>query len=116
MSSHRLWKFRVRHILEAIRKVENYTAGLDASGLAATPMALDAVIRNFQVIGEASRNVPDKVKEANPQVPWLKMERMRHVLVHDYNRVDVEVVWRTIQEDLPPLVPLLERLLEESEE
>lgn len=116
MSSHRLWKFRVRHILEAIRKVHSYTAGLDASGLAGSPMVLDAVIRNFQVIGDASRNVPVKVKKANPQVPWLRMERMRQVLVHDYDRVDAEVVWRTIQEDLPPVVPLLERLLEESEE
>lgn len=112
MSSSRRWKYRIRHILQAIQKIEQYTAGMDRDALAVDSKTLDAVIRNFQVIGEASRRVPGRVKEAHPRLPWAHMERMRHVLVHDYDRVHVGIVWDTIQNDLPPLVPRLEELLQ----
>ncbi len=76
---------------------------------------MDAVIRNFQVIGEAARKVPDDVQQAHYEIPWSLMQGMRHVLVHDYDAVKLDVVWRTIQESLPPLVEPLKKLLEEPE-
>jgi uncharacterized protein with HEPN domain len=116
MSSGRRWKFRVKHILEALGKIQQYTNNMDLAQLTADSMALDAVIRNFQVIGEASRAIPEHVKRAHPEVPWSPMEKMRHVIVHDYDRVDVGIVWDTVKKDLPSPVPLLERLLEEEGE
>ena len=111
MPSRRLWVFRIRHILDAIERVRVYTEGVDLERFSANPMVVDAVIRNFQVIGEASRLVPEEVQSSHPEIPWRDMQKMRHVLVHDYDRVDHEKVWLTIQEDLPPLVGQLRKLV-----
>jgi len=111
MSSGRLWDFRVKHILEAIERIQAYTKGLNLERFSTDQMLIDAVIRNFQVIGEAARLVPGDVQSAHPEIPWRDMQRMRHVLVHDYDRVDIEKVWLTIHEDLPPLIEPLKRLL-----
>lgn len=114
MSQVREWRFRLRHILDAIAKIQRYTAGMSEADLAANEMALDAVIRNFQVIGEAARSIPADVKSANPHIPWSDMEKMRHVLVHAYDKIDVPTVWRTIQNDISPLLDQLWKLLEDN--
>lgn len=71
---------------------------------------VDAVIRNFLVIGEATRHVPDHVHASAAEIPWKLMEGMRHVLVHDYDAVRLDTVWQTVREDLPPLVAPLRQL------
>lgn len=111
MSSGRLWDFRVKHILEANERIQAYTKGVDRVQFSADQMLIDAVIRNFQVIGEAARLVPEDVQSAHPEIPWRDMQKMRHVLVRDYDQVDTEKVWLTIHEDLPPLIEPLKRLL-----
>ena len=111
--SHRKWKFRIRHILDAISHIQEYTRGMNENILKNDPKTLDAVIRNFQVIGEATKLVPAEVRERYPQVPWTSMRSMRNVIVHAYDQVKVTVIWQTIQGDLPPLYPLLRRILEE---
>ena len=111
MSSADLWRFRVEHIVDAIQAIQDYVAGLDESALAGDRRTLDAVLRNFQVIGEASRKIPTEVKRRHPELPWREMERMRHKIVHDYDRVSVPTVWRTVLDDLAPLLPLLAHLL-----
>lgn len=116
MSSARPWRFRIRHILDAIERIQEYAGDMDADALASHRMALDAVVRNFQVIGEAARLVPESVRTAHPEIPWSNMQRMRHVLVHDYDRVDSNVVWQTIHVDLPSLVAPLTQLLAETQD
>lgn len=116
MSSARRWRFRIRHILEAVNKIQRYTGDMREEELAANSMAVDAVIRNFQVIGEATRKLPEHVRDRYPHIPWSDMQKMRHVVVHDYDRIDVPTLWQTIQKDLPPLVEPLEKMLEESAE
>ena len=111
MSAEHRWQIRIEHILDAISKIERYTAGLSEQAFASQDMAVDAVIRNFQVIGEAARHVPDDVQARYPEVPWSLMQGMRHVLVHDYYAVKLDVVWRTIQESLPPLLEPLQNIL-----
>jgi uncharacterized protein with HEPN domain len=106
-----MWAFRLRHILDAIARIEEYTAGLDEAALAADRKTLDAVIRNFQVVGEAARRVPAEVQAAHPEIPWSDVQKMRHVLVHDYDTIRVEILWRTIRVHLPPLVEPLKALL-----
>jgi len=112
--SHSEWRFRVRHILEAIERIREYTSGLDLAGFERDRKTVDAVVRNFQVIGEAARHVPDEAQSAYPQIPWSLMIGMRNVLVHRYDTVDVETVWRTVVEDLPMLADPLRQLLGES--
>lgn len=116
MSVRRKWGFRVEHILEAIGKIQQYTAGMTEERFAANQMAVDAVIRNFLVIGEATRHVPEHVQRSYSEIPWALMHGMRNVLVHDYDTIKLEIVWRTIQEKLPPLLEPLRRLLQEVRE
>jgi uncharacterized protein with HEPN domain len=114
MSSNRLWTFRVKHILNCIERIQEYTRELDLESFSINQIVIDAVIRNFQVIGEAARLMPEEVQSAHPEIPWRDMQKMRHVLVHDYDKVDHGKVWLTIQNDLPPLVqPLKDLLLEQ---
>jgi uncharacterized protein with HEPN domain len=70
---------------------------------------------DFRAIGEALRNVPADVQTPISHIPWSDVPRMRHVLVHDHDKVDGTVVWTTIRDDLPPLVEPLTRLFQRSE-
>jgi len=76
----------------------------------------DAVVRNLEIIGEAVNKIqsqaPDILKQ-HPQVPWVKMRAMRNVVIHQYFFVDLEAVWTTVKDDLPPLRQQIEDLLSE---
>jgi hypothetical protein len=89
------------------------TAGISLEGFAADEWSLDAVLRNLTVIGEAASHVPDEMCAWHPEIPWQDMRDMRNIVVHECFGVDLDVVWRTIQEDLPALISLLEPLVEE---
>ena len=104
MSPEREWTFRIQHILAAIEKIDRYTANMTFEQFAVDERTIDAVIRNFLVIGESTRHVPDGVRASNPDIPGKLMEGMRHVLVHDYDAVNLDTIWQTVTEDLPPLV------------
>jgi len=111
---HKHWKFRIEHILQAIQKIQDYTSGLDFDAFISDTKTIDAVIRNFLVIGEAVRFIPVDVQEANPNVPWRVMRDMRNVLVHNYDRIKEEILWDTIQLELQPLIPMLHKIIYEA--
>lgn len=111
MSHEREWSFRIEHIVDAIEKIQRYTADMTFEQFAADERTVDAVIRNFLVIGEATGHVPDHVRASTSAIPWRLMEGMRHVLVHDYDTVKLETVWQTVNEDLPPLIAPLRGLI-----
>jgi uncharacterized protein with HEPN domain len=111
MSSSRRWKFRVRHILEAISRANDYVAGLSLDDFRQDSKTVDAVLTKLIVIGEAAALVPGEVQARHTGVPWRKLRGLRNVIVHQYDRVDVGIVWNVIHRDPPPLVPLLERVL-----
>ena len=112
--SRKKWPLRVRHILEAVTRIQEYTSAARDATFGGNRMMIDAVIRNFQVIGEAARRVPATVQAIHPEIPWALMCGMRNVLVHDYDEVDLETLWRTVRDDLPALIDPLSKLLEES--
>lgn len=70
-----------------------------------------AVMRALEVIGEAARQIPDDVRAANPEIPWREITAMRNKLMHEYFGANMKVVWRTVQEDLPVIIPILKRML-----
>jgi len=111
----REWRLRIEDIIEAIEKIRTYTAEMSLEAFAADSKAVDAVIRNVEIIGEASRHLPRDICARFPEVPWDEMRGIRNVLIHEYFGIDVEVLWETIKRDLPPLLPHLRRMLEESE-
>ena len=92
------------HILEAISQIQNYCEDLDEVTFLKNRMIQDAVIRNFEIIGEASKNVERVAPEfvaAHPELPLTFAYDMRNLLAHGYYKVDVAVVWKTIERDLP---------------
>lgn len=101
--SSRDWSFRIKDILQAIERIEEYTKGMTASEFKKKQIVIDAVIRNFEVIGEASNSVPRIVQHAHPQIPWKQMIALRNFLIHEYSGVDVNTVWQTAHLHLPIL-------------
>jgi uncharacterized protein with HEPN domain len=109
----RSWVLRVVDILDAIAAIQQFTAGMNYAAFACDRKTLDAVLRNFTVIGEAARHVPDDVTAAYPEIPWQDMRDMRNILMHEYFGVNLRIVWNTIQIYLPPLIIQLQRILNE---
>ena len=94
------------HILQAIERIGRYTEDMSERAFLETELTQDAVIRNFEIIGEASRNIERNCPEftaSHPDLPLLNAYEMRNALAHGYFRVDLEIIWRTIQNDLPAL-------------
>ena len=106
------WRFRIEDMLEAIEKIQRACRGLELESFRENELIVDAVLRNLAVIGEAARHVPDEVVAATPGIPWANIRGMRNVVVHEYFGVDLDSIWETTQDDLPPLLPQLRRLLE----
>ena len=112
MSLERKWAYRIEHILDAIAKIQRYTANLSEAEFAQNELIIDAVIRNFQVIGEAARGVPNEAQSRFSDIPWTQMMGMRNIIVHGYDVIRLDIVWRTIQNDLPPLLGPLTMVLQ----
>ncbi|MDF1536878.1 MAG: DUF86 domain-containing protein, partial [bacterium] len=75
---------------------------------------IDAVIRNLTVVGEAAGHIPEEIIERYPDVPWAEMRGIRNIVVHEYFGVSIPIIWKTVQEDIPSLTPLLQEILEEN--
>jgi len=100
-------------MLEAAEKVARYTEGMtDFAAFSSNEMAVDAVIRNVQIIGEAARHIPDDVLARYPDVDWVGMRGMRNILVHNYGAIRLDVVWNVVQVDIPVILPRLREVLE----
>jgi len=106
------WRLRIEDILEAIAKIEHYTAEMTFEAFRADERTVDAVVRNLTVIGEAARYLPPEVEARYPEIPWARMRGIRNFVVHEYFGVDVGILWETAKRNLPPLVSLLQRVLE----
>jgi uncharacterized protein with HEPN domain len=109
--SPRGWQERVQDILDAIAEIQAFTRGMDFDAFRADAKTVKAVELDFIVIGEAANQIPDEVEALHLQVPWSLMRAVRNRLVHVYFSVDERLLWETVQNDLPVLVPALQSLL-----
>jgi uncharacterized protein with HEPN domain len=100
-------------LLEATELVAQYTAGLTFDDFAASTEKQDAVVRRLAVIGEAVKGLPEPFRARYPEVPWCSIAGARDVLVHEYFRVDLELAWEMVQNDLPELARNVRRILTE---
>lgn len=99
-------------ILKSIERIQSYTEdGIEV--FAQTPMIQDAVIRNFAVIGEATKRLPTDFRQKYPDIPWQKIAGLRDVLIHDYLRIDVNEIWGIIEQNLPELKVMVTAILQE---
>jgi uncharacterized protein with HEPN domain len=105
-------KERLRDMLEAIEHIDRYTSrGKEV--FERDELIQNWVVRHLQIIGEAARAMPQEVQEMAPNMPWSQIIGMRHILVHDYFRIDTEIVWDVVERDLPELKRSLQGLLNE---
>ena len=110
--SHRLWKYRIKDILESVKKIQMYVEQMEFEDFQRDEKTIDAVIRNFIVIGEAARHIPDDISAKYPNIPWRVMGDMRNFAVHEYWGVELRTIWKTIRDDLPPLLPNLNQVID----
>lgn len=102
----------VRHILECIRRIEEDTAAGKDRFMSSHTLH-DAVLRNLQIMAESVQRLSDLSKAAQPGIDWRKIAAFRNVLVHNYLGLDLEIIWRIVQEDLPTLKTAVQSLLQE---
>jgi uncharacterized protein with HEPN domain len=100
----------LRHILDAIQKIERYAA-VGHDEFVAESLRHDAAIRQIEIIGEAAKRLSAQVLSRRPEIPWRQVSGMRDVLIHNYMGVDLERVWNVIRADLPLLKGVVEELL-----
>jgi uncharacterized protein with HEPN domain len=103
---------RLEDILEAVRKIQRYASGLNLAAFEADEKTVDAVVRNFIIIGEASNHVSPELMARYPNVPWHQMRGLRNIAVHEYARVNTRVIWETVTLHLPALIPLPGEIIE----
>ncbi len=109
--SPRDWRERIQDTLDAIAEIQKFTQEMEFNTFAKDDRSIRAVEMNFIIIGESAGRIPPEIEENYPQIPWNLMRAMRNRIVHDYFQVDEKLLWDTIQNDLPPLVELLRKLL-----
>jgi uncharacterized protein with HEPN domain len=100
----------IDHILDCIRKINEFSNGLSMKEFKINELVQDAIIRNIEIIGEASKKISQNTKKTYYKIPWKEIAGMRDKLIHDYLGVDVSVVWKTIKEDIPTLEKLIREI------
>ena len=111
----RHWRLRIADTLDAAETAIGLTAELSRHAFLDDRTLTDAAIKNITVIGEAATHVPDEVAERWPEIPWRDMRAMRDFIVHEYFGVNPDVLWGTVTEDLPAVVPVLRRMFGEEQ-
>jgi uncharacterized protein with HEPN domain len=106
----------VRDILQNMRDAEEFIEGLSYDEFTADKKTFNAVVRSVEVIGEATKNVPDSVRDRYPAVPWKEMAGMRDKVAHFYFGVDREAVWLAVKERIPAIQPLIAQILQDLEQ
>lgn len=104
----------LKHMRDAIQRAERHLTGVAWEQFRQSEIVQDAVIRQLEIIGEATRNISEDFRRAHPYVPWSQIIGLRNRLVHAYFAVDLTIVWEIVQIDLPPLKEQIERMLRNS--
>ena len=100
----------IDHILDCIRKINDFSQGLSLKQFKTNELVQDAIIRNIEIIGEASKKISPETKQTYYNIPWREISGMRDKLIHDYLGVDVIVIWKTIKNDIPTLEKLISEI------
>ena len=98
-------------ILEAIQKIQQYIEGLSINTFSRDSKTLDAVVRNLEVIGEATKRIPEEIRSKYPGIEWKKIAGLRDMLIHEYFGINVEIVWDILQIKLPVLEKEVKKIL-----
>ena len=105
----------LNHILDAIKKIEKYTQGIDEETFKINDLVQDGVIRQIEIIGEAVKRLSDELTSQSPHIPWQDIAGMRDKLIHDDFGVDIDTVWLTVKKDIPDFKEEIKRIIERLE-
>jgi uncharacterized protein with HEPN domain len=114
MNDHNLDLASIWDMVQAIREIQQFTAGISQSDYLETLWLRRVVERNFEILGEAARRVSAEFQAGHPEVDWRNTIGLRNVISHRYEKVNHQILWDIIQEVLPTLESTLERLMTES--
>jgi len=104
MRDYRLY---IQDVLDSIKKIQVYTKGVSKEKFAKNSLIVDAVARNLEIIGEASKRIPIDIKRRMPDVPWKKIIGLRNMLIHEYSGIDKEIIWDILENKLDVLAASL---------
>jgi uncharacterized protein with HEPN domain len=105
----------LRDMLENANRAIQFTEGMNFESFSKDEKTVYAVIRAVEIIGEATRNIPEEIRTKYPEIPWRDASNMRNKLVHRYFGINLEVIWQTINEDLPMLADTIQEIIRREE-
>jgi uncharacterized protein with HEPN domain len=111
MKSNREYRDYLQDVLEATTKARQFVKDVDFKTFRANEEKVFAVIRALEIIGEAAKNIPKSTRGRYTEIPWEDIIGMRNKVIHDYFGIDLEVIWKTLHEDLPPLQAAVAKIL-----
>ncbi len=106
------YRLYLEDILESVNSIQRYADTLSYEELTRDKMRVDAIIRNFEIIGEAAGKIPQEVREKYPTLEWRKISDFRNILVHEYFQIDLEILWDIIKNKIPELKSQIESIIE----
>jgi uncharacterized protein with HEPN domain len=108
-------KLYLKDILTAMDAIEQFVKGLDIESFKNNDIVSSAVIRKFEIIGEATKSIAEEIKQKYSAIPWKDMAGMRDRLIHFYFGIKYELVWETIKKEIPKIKPLIKKILKDLE-
>ena len=105
-------KIYLQDILDAFESIENFLGEMTLAEFRDDDKTASAVIRKFEIIGEAAKQIPKEIRQKYSDIPWKEMAGMRDRLIHFYMGVDYELIWETITERIPEIRPLIKKIIE----
>lgn len=105
------YKLYIEDILEAIQKVKNYTKNMSFEEFFKNDKTIDAVVRNLEIMGEASKQLPKLIKDEYEEIEWKSLVQFRNVVVHEYFGIDLKIMWDIIKNEIPPLGLKIKKVL-----
>lgn len=103
-------------MLTSILRIEEYIGDMDFREFKMNYMVVDAIIRNFEIIGEASKNIPMEIKNKYPEIPWKEMYGLRNLIAHEYFGIDYEMIWEISKNNLPQNANDLKKIVKKEKE
>jgi len=111
--SKREWKVYVEDILESYNLIQKYVESMGLEDFKKDRKTIDAVVRNLEIIGEASKFIPENIKNEYQDIDWSGIIGLRNRIAHEYFGISVKIVWNIIKKELPPLAKQMKQILEE---
>ena len=104
-------EIRLRHMLEAAREAVSFARGRARADLETDRQLLLSLVKDIEIVGEAASRITDPTRKELGEIPWASIVAMRNRLIHAYFSINLDIVWKTVQEDLPGLIDQLERFV-----